>query len=119
MALRRGGRDGDFTGPSATVPGMHIEDGHDRRIRLRRLDDCLNVLEQAHEADMTHVNERIANMVRDRVPTIHAGMLIVDAIEEVLREQEPFMVQVRPEVTGRRLRRRREPLDIRVLLARR
>jgi len=98
---------------------MQLEDGHDRRLRLRRLDDCLNVLEQAHELDMTHVSAGIAGMVGDRVPTIHPGMLITDAIEEVLREQEPFMVQVRPEVTGRRLRRRREPLDIRVLLARR
>ncbi len=98
---------------------MQLEDGQDRRIRLRRLDDCLNILEQAHELDMTNVTERIAEMIRERVPTIHPGMAITDAIEEVLREQEPYMVQVRPEVVGRRVRRRREPLDIRVLLARR
>ncbi len=72
------------------------EDG-ERRIRLRRLDDCLNVLEQAHELDMTVVNEKIAELVADRVPTIHPGMLIADAIEEVLRHQEPYMLQVRPE----------------------
>ncbi|MDB5063659.1 MAG: hypothetical protein JWM18_93 [Chloroflexi bacterium] len=91
----------------------------ERRIRLRRLDDCLNVLEQAHELDMTLVNEKIAELVADRVPTIHPGMLIADAIEEVLRHQEPYMLQVRPEVASRRVRRRREPFDIRLLLQRR
>ncbi|HEV7466673.1 MAG TPA: hypothetical protein VGP96_10245 [Candidatus Dormibacteraeota bacterium] len=91
----------------------------ERRIRLRRLDDCLNVLEQAHELDMTLVNEKIADLVTDRVPTIHSGMLIADAIEEVLRHQEPYMLQVRPEVASRRVRRRREPFDIRLLLQRR
>ncbi|HEY0409390.1 MAG TPA: hypothetical protein VGE42_03890 [Candidatus Dormibacteraeota bacterium] len=91
----------------------------ERRIRLRRLDDCLNVLEQAHELDMTKVNEKIAELVADRVPTIHPGMLIADAIEEVLRHQEPYMLQVRPEVATRRVRRRREPFDIRLLLQRR
>ena len=94
-------------------------EGEERRSRLRRLDDCLNVLEQAHEADLTTVNEAIADLVSERVPTIHAGMLIADAIEEVLRMQEPYMVQVRPEVTSRRVRRRREPFDIRMLLGRR
>jgi hypothetical protein len=94
------------------------EDG-ERRIRLRRLDDCLNVLEQAHELDMTVVNEKVAELVADRVPTIHPGMLIADAIEEVLRHQEPYMLQVRPEIASRRVRRRREPFDIRLLLQRR
>ncbi|MBV8195158.1 MAG: hypothetical protein JOY80_06475, partial [Candidatus Dormibacteraeota bacterium] len=54
----------------------------------------------------------------DRVPSIHEGMLIADAIEEVLRHQEPYMVQLRPEVT-RRDRRRRDPFDVRLLLQRR
>ena len=47
-----------------------------------------------------------------------AGMLIADAIEEVLRQQEPYMVQIRPEVS-RRVRRRRDPFDVRLLLNRR
>ena len=94
-------------------------DADERRIRLRRLDDCLEVLEQAHEFDVTVVNERIADMVSDRVPTIKVGMLVADAIEEVLRQQEPYMVQVRPEQKERRVRKRREPFDIRLLLARR
>ncbi|HZB97359.1 MAG TPA: hypothetical protein VE219_02050 [Candidatus Sulfotelmatobacter sp.] len=89
----------------------------ERRARLRRLDDCLNVLEQAHELDHTVVNERMADLLSDRVPTIRAGMLIADAIEEVLRYQEPYMVQIRPEST-RRLRRRRDPFDVRQLLQR-
>ncbi|MHB8717320.1 MAG: hypothetical protein ACYDAC_00290 [Candidatus Dormibacteria bacterium] len=92
--------------------------GEERRGRLRRLDDCLNVLEQAHELDLTVVTERMADALSDRVPSIHEGMLIADAIEEVLRQQEPYMIQVRPEVT-RRVRRRRDPFDVRLLLNRR
>ena len=92
--------------------------GEERRGRLRRLDDCLNVLEQAHELDMTLVTDRMADALSDRVPSIREGMLIADAIEEVLRQQEPYMIQVRPEVT-RRVRRRRDPFDVRLLLNRR
>jgi hypothetical protein len=94
-------------------------EGEERRIRLRRLDDCLNVLEQAHENDLTIVSDKIVAMVGERVPSIHVGMTIADAIEEVLRQQEPYMVQMRPEVGSRRVRRRREPFDIRLLLSRR
>lgn len=97
---------------------MISPEGEERRQRLRRLDDCLELLEQAHELNMTVVTERMAEAVADRVPTIHAGMLIADAIEEVLRHQEPYMVQIRPEVS-RRVRRRREPFDVRLLLQRR
>ena len=100
----------------SALEGAEIQE---RRSRLRRLDDCLNLLEQAHEQDMTHVSERMAEMVQERVPAIAAGMLISDAIEEVLRQQEPYMVQMRPEHKERRVRRRREPFDIRLLLARR
>jgi len=98
---------------------VHAGESEDRRARLRRLDDCLNVLEQAHELDLTVVNERLAELLSERVPSIRPGMLIADAIEEVLREQEPYMVQLRPEVSARRVRRRREPFDIRLLLSRR
>ena len=97
---------------------MTSMDGEDRRLRLRRLDDCLDVLEQAHELNLTEVSERMAEALSERVPTVHAGMLIADAIEEVLRQQEPYMVQVRPEVS-RRIRRRRDPFDVRLLLQRR
>jgi hypothetical protein len=92
--------------------------GDERRQRLRRLDDCLTLLEQAHELDMTVVNEQITEALSERVPTVHPGMLIADAIEEVLRHQEPYMVQIRPDVS-RRVRRRRDPFDVRLLLNRR
>ena len=97
---------------------MTSMDGEDRRLRLRRLDDCLDVLEQAHELNLTEVTERMAEALSERVPTVHPGMLIADAIEEVLRQQEPYMVQLRPEVS-RRFRRRRDPFDVRLLLKRR
>lgn len=98
--------------PPTTTPG------EDRRFRLRRLDDCLNILEQAHELNLEVVGQGMAEALSERVPTIRPGMLIADAIEEVLREQEPYMVQVRMETT-RRVRRRRDPFDVRLLLARR
>lgn len=97
---------------------MISPEGEERRQRLRRLDDCLELLEQAHELNMSVVSEPMADAVADRVPTVCAGMLIADAIEEVLRHQEPYMVQIRPEVS-RRVRRRREPFDVRLLLQRR
>lgn len=97
---------------------MISPEGEERRQRLRRLDDCLELLEQAHELNLTNVTERMADALADRVPTVHPGMLIADAIEEVLRQQEPYMVQIRPEVS-RRVRRRREPFDVRLLLQRR
>lgn len=102
------------------VPAMVQLDtgGEERRVRLRRLDDCLNILEQAHELDMTLVTASMADALSERVPTIREGMVIADAIEEVLRQQEPYMIQVRPEVT-RRVRRRRDPFDVRLLLNRR
>jgi hypothetical protein len=93
-------------------------EGDERRQRLRRLDDCLDVLEQAHELDLTVVSDRMADALSERVPTIREGMLIADAIEEVLRQQEPYMVQIRPEMS-RRMRRRRDPFDVRLLLNRR
>ena len=92
--------------------------GEERRVRLRRLDDCLNILEQAHELNMTLVTAGMADALSERVPTIREGMVIADAIEEVLRQQEPYMIQVRPEVP-RRVRRRRDPFDVRLLLNRR
>jgi len=97
---------------------IELGGGDDRRQRLRRLDDCLTVLEQAHELEITVVTDSMASALADRVPSIRSGMLIADAIEEVLREQEPYMVQVRPEVS-RRIRRRRDPFDVRLLLQRR
>ena len=97
---------------------IELGGGDDRRQRLRRLDDCLTLLEQAHELEITVVTEAMATAIADRVPSVRPGMLVAEAIEEVLREQEPYMVQVRPEVS-RRIRRRRDPFDVRLLLQRR
>lgn len=109
--------------PTPAPPGfgrvLASQDVADRRRRLRRLDDCLDALEQAHECNLSVVSEPLALLVGDRVPSVRVGMLIADAIEEVLREQEPFMVQMKPESGQRRVRRRREPFDIRLLLQRR
>jgi hypothetical protein len=61
----------------------------------------------------------MAELLSERVPTVKPGMLVAEAIEEVLRQQEPYMVQLRPEVASRRVRRRRDPFDVRLLLSRR
>jgi len=92
-----------------------VSETQERRVRLRRLDDCLDALEQAHELDLTVISEEMADVLSERVPTVREGMLIADAIEEVLRQQEPYMHQIRPEVS-KRARRRREPFDVRLLL---
>src|SRR5438309_9730399 len=42
---------------------MISPEGDERRQRLRRLDDCLNLLEQAHELDLTVVTDRMADAV--------------------------------------------------------
>src|SRR5665811_1968609 len=97
---------------------MTSMDGEDRRLRLRRLDDCLDVLEQAHELNLTEVTDRMAEALSERVPTVHTGMLIADAIEEVLRQQEPYMVRMCPDGSGR-VRRRRDAFDVRLPLQRR
>ena len=93
-------------------------DGEDRRLRLRRLDDCLDVLEQAHELNLTEVTERMAEALSERVPTVHPGCSSPTPSRRSLRQQEPYMVQIRPEVS-RRVRRRRDPFDVRLLLQRR
>jgi hypothetical protein len=61
-----------------------------RRARLRRLDDCLNVLEQAHEQGLKRVTATIADTVRAYAPAVRPGMSIVLAHEAVLCEQAPY-----------------------------
>lgn len=68
--------------------------------------------------ELSVVSPTIAEALSERVPTIQPGMLIADAIEEVLRQQEPYMIQMKPEAS-RRIRRRRDPFDVRLLLQRR
>jgi hypothetical protein len=49
------------------------------------------MLEDAHERNETAVSRQVAAAVADRVPQIVNGMLIVDAIELVLRSQETWL----------------------------
>jgi hypothetical protein len=61
------------------------------RWRLRLLDGCLQELEDAHEANLTTVPQPVADRVRELVPAVRPGMLISDAINLVLREQEQYV----------------------------
>jgi hypothetical protein len=51
----------------------------------------------------------MADVVSVRVPTVAVGMKIADAIEEVLRYQEPFM---KPLPTGERREMKRRRWDL-------
>jgi hypothetical protein len=103
-------------GQPRTVAGTPADADYEaeRRRRLRRLDDCLDVLEAAHEAGLVDVNTKIAEMICERVPSVSIGMSIADAIEEVLRCQEPFMAP-QPPRQDRRVRHRRAAFDARTL----
>jgi hypothetical protein len=76
-----------------------------RRAYLRRLDDCLELLEAAHEEGLIGVSSALAEVVSPRVPTVVPGMRIAEAIEEVLRYQEPYMKPL-PLAERRQMRRR-------------
>jgi hypothetical protein len=67
-----------------------VERNSDRE-RLKLLDGCLQELEDAHEADLRTVPDRVAARVRAHVPAVLPGMPIPDAINLVLNEQEPYM----------------------------
>ena len=73
-----------------------------RRSNLRRLDDCLNLLEEAHEGGFVEVTEQMAGALQTRVPRITPGMTIAAAIEEVLMQQEPYMLHPAPATQERR-----------------
>src|SRR5258708_38582552 len=61
------------------------------RQRLRRLDGCLNALENANERECTVVPEPVAMRVQPLVPAVRAGMPIPEAIDLVLREQQQHL----------------------------
>jgi hypothetical protein len=74
----------------------HDEDRPDRsraKRVLRRLDGCLDELEKAHEHNSMFVTAAAAATIGAHVPAVSAGMLIVDAIELVLREQEQYLIR--------------------------
>jgi hypothetical protein len=61
------------------------------RNRLRVLDACLQRLENAHEHNLLTVSPGLAETLRTQVTGIEVGMTITEAIEVVLREQEPCL----------------------------
>src|ERR1051326_2631148 len=60
-------------------------------MRLRLLDGCLQALEDAHEGDLLTVPADVAGGVQPRGPAGTPGMLIVDAINLVLHDQERYV----------------------------
>lgn len=61
------------------------------RARLRILDACLTALEEAHERDEVTVTPLLASRLGEHVRAVLPGMAISDAIDLVLREQEPHL----------------------------
>lgn len=83
--------------------GLEVPDREDRRRRLRLLDSCLNILEDANERHQTRVTAEMAMRLAG-VTRIRPGMLIREAMDQVLREQESCLWPVpdarRMAVTG-------------------
>jgi hypothetical protein len=67
-----------------------------RRIKLLRLDRCLDLLEAAMESDRTVVDRRAAEMLAESAPLVAEGMALADAIEVVLLLQEAYMRPLPP-----------------------
>ena len=94
-----------ITSPPPTPQSSMITDSDWQalnREQLRRLDDCLTVLEEAHEIELVDVTPAMVELLQPRVPSISIGMRIADAIEEVLKMQEPFMKKPAPQSSDRR-----------------
>jgi hypothetical protein len=62
-----------------------------KRTQLRVLDACLTQLEDAHERDESRISPTLARRLAPYVPGLRPGMLIADAIERVLQEQERYL----------------------------
>lgn len=76
----------------------------ERRERLRTLDACLDVLEDAHLRGEVEVSPWVAARVRPHVAPVALGMPIADAIEEVFTAQEPCLADARPDLATARPR---------------
>lgn len=63
----------------------------DDRTVLRALDGCLQELEDANERGEVRVSSRLARRLERRVPWLIPGMLLVDAIEGVFKQQESYL----------------------------
>ena len=96
---RAGGLNRDHMGVPAPpgAPDMQstrvgvMREKADRR-RLRTLDACLGLLEEAHVRGEQRVSAQLAARIRPHAPAVRADLLIADAIDAVLRDQEPHMV---------------------------
>jgi hypothetical protein len=62
-----------------------------KRTQLRVLDACLTQLEDAHERDESRISPALARRLAPYVRGLRPGMLIADAIERVLQEQERYL----------------------------
>ncbi len=84
---------------------------HDeRRLRLRRLDDVLEALEQLNLHDRTELPEVLRVRLLEIGVETPEKFTITQLIEKVWAIQQPFLVKV--VVERRRRRRRRSPLDL-------
>jgi hypothetical protein len=90
-------------------PGEQLP--HDeRRLRLRRLDDVLEALEQLNLHDQTELPEALHIRLLEIGIETPEKFTITQLIEKVWAIQQPFLVKV--VVERRRRRRRRSPLDL-------
>jgi hypothetical protein len=78
----------------------------ERRERLKRLDGCLDVLEDAHLRGEAVVSAWVAARLRSATASVTTGMSIADAIEEVFAEQEPCLTGGGPEAASAPVRPR-------------
>ena len=100
--------------PPDGVTEQLLVDATDRRGALRRLEDCLALLEAAQRLGATVVTPRVGGAIEDRLPRVREGMSIADAMVAV---QEA--IRAEPEVeprADRRIVHRRPAFDHQLLL---
>jgi hypothetical protein len=61
------------------------------RLRLRQLDGCLAVLEEAHERGEHAVEPDVLDSIRPFVPGVRPGMPITKALDQVFKAQASYM----------------------------
>jgi hypothetical protein len=76
----------------------------DRRMKLRRMDDLLDALEQLNLNDITVLPEMVARRLVELGIEDPLDYAIPQLIEKVWAKQQPFLITL---VTERRRRRRR------------
>ena len=82
---------------------------HDeRRLRLRRLDDILEALEQLNLHDQTELPDVLAERLQELQVEEPRKKTVTELIERVWAVQQPYLITVKVE----RRRRRRRQLDL-------